>query len=186
MSALFFGLPVLDPLVPGMFYPGLLNTSLPFAQLVSQPSVAASSKKKNKHQRCPHDKQFVHCKKCGGSSLCKAHGIQRNQCISCGGTGVCEHKKLRWQCAKCGGASMCQHGRRKARCKVCGGNAICIHGRVKYVCRECKAAKSASEKQAAENLAALCDSSLTESGGTPGIVALVRAACSENVLQTNQ
>jgi hypothetical protein len=169
-----------------------LMEPLDSAQLVT--SVAASSDKKGKNRMCDHGKQKHICKLCGGKNICM-HKVQMNQCRLCGGKGICEHGKVRWQCAQCGGASMCQHGKRKVRCIDCGGSAICIHKKVKYRCKECGGsefcnhnlvkyrckickATSASEKEAAAILA----------GGdkTSSFIALVRAACSECVEQTNQ
>jgi hypothetical protein len=80
---------------------------------------------------------------------------------------------------------MCPHGRRKARCKDCGGSAICIHDRVKYTCRFCKT-KSASKKQVAANLAAVCGGDSTETEGETTMVALVRATCKSHVVQSEQ
>ncbi len=119
------------------------------------PSALPLPEKNKRHPKCVHEKQDALCRECGGKSLCKEHSIQKNQCKKCGGKGICDHGRIRWQCAECGGASMCPHGRRKARCKLCGGIAICVHYKVKYECRYCKT-KSASEKQAAANLATAC------------------------------
>jgi hypothetical protein len=145
---------------------------------------AASNKKKSKPRyMCCHGKQAHICRQCGGRNICK-HGVQKNQCVPCGGRGICNHGRIRWQCPDCGGASMCIHRRRKSQCKECGGSAICVHKRIKYRCRDCK---SASEKKAAANLAAVCDDSTESEKDAPNMVVLVRAPVSEShVVQSEQ
>ena len=186
-SNLFSQLPAVDGT-----YADQIATVLPSVAVNSVPSFpsAASVKSaikkpaiKKPRKMCCHGRQEHICWECGGRNIC-VHNIQRNQCVPCGGRGICNHGRIRWQCPDCGGASMCIHRRRKSQCKECGGSAICVHKRIKYRCRDCK---SASEKKAAANLAAVCDDSTESEKDAPNMVVLVRAPVSEShVVQSEQ
>ena len=140
--------------------------------------------KPRKHKMCEHNKQFALCAKCDGSSLCKEHGIQKNQCVRCGtGKGICPHKKIRWHCAECKGASVCEHGIQRTKCKECHGSSICKHNRIKYDCVDCGGSAICAHKKRKYDCKICCKSSQTEkhtaailSGSSP-FFALVRAAC---------
>ena len=73
---------------------------------------------------CPHGRQRVRCKECGGSAICE-HGRQRNRCKECGGVSICEHGLHRYYCKNCGGGGYCEHGRQRRKCKECGGSSLC-------------------------------------------------------------
>jgi hypothetical protein len=90
-----------------------------------------------KQKKCPHGRQKVYCKECGGGSICE-HNRRRSHCKHCGGGSLCSHERIRSTCKDCGfGPKKCPHGRQKAYCKECGGSGICLHNRRRTRCKEC-------------------------------------------------
>ena len=86
--------------------------------------------------KCPHGRQKVKCKECGGVCICE-HNRIRNTCKECGGASICQHGRQKSQCKECGGASICEHNRIRNLCKECGGTSICQHNRLRITCKEC-------------------------------------------------
>ena len=67
---------------------------------------------------CPHQREKIRCKECGGSAFCEHQRI-RSTCKDCGGSAFCEHQRIRSRCKECDGGSICEHQRIRSKCKDC-------------------------------------------------------------------